>query len=270
MLPLYRVLAGAALLLALARGVDSTAQIDTTGALVTIGRAEVNQACDTLTIDGTASPEVPFVRVQMSLHDNPLVLLIDAIVPVSGGRFMAEAIEFTDLDTASLLVMLTGWDGSRYITPLTGYGVRSLYCSDDANPTYQTRVPGLRFMRTTRQQWTNSAVLVEDECIISGTVPEGEIFPDTLMEGQPPETTFTITLHQAENGLLYRLDWRRNRIPMFDDGGQWYGIRQHPRTETTDTFNLYFTSMTTYAGTVLLQHPSGCAWIFDWYGERAG
>jgi hypothetical protein len=206
----------------------------------------------------------------MSLHDNPLVLLIDAIVPVSSGSFMAEAIEFTDLDTASLLVMLTGWDGSRYITPLTSYGVRSLYCSDDANPTYQTRAPGLRFMRTTRQQWTNSAVLVEDECLTSGTVPEGENFPDTLMEGQHPESTFTITLHQAENGLLYRLDWRRNRIPMFDDGGLWYGIRQNTRTETTDTFSLYFTSMTTYAGTVLLQHPSGCAWIFDWYGERAG
>jgi hypothetical protein len=249
---------------------------------VSIGGASLNDDCTTLSVDGTVSGDIPYVRVQLALYSSPMVLLVDAILPAAGGAFAQEDMElYTALEYTSLLVMVTGWDGSDYITALQSDGIRSVYCTLDVNAGYQSRVPGLRYMRSSRQIWTTYATFsaesssLDSESCVEFLQSEETSFPSTLMQGQDEESSFPLTLTIAENGFLLRFDWQRRRFYVVDDGGVFYGQYvergdddESDEDDTYYAFDVWFTSLTTYTGYILIQHPSGCHWAFDWHGER--
>jgi hypothetical protein len=243
-----------------------SAQIQDT-ALVIIGDAELNLDCDTLIVNGTAAAGIPFVRVQMVLYENPLVLLVDEIVPVEGGAYARTDIQFRRLRNAALMLTVTGWDGARYVSHMGPDGMRPLGCYDESG-IYQLRVPGVRVMRTSRQQWTATATEMVDTC--TGVLEASDTsFPGTALEGLEIPASFPVTLSLAENGLIFRLDWNRRRFKVSDDGGTWIAFYEDNRNQFYYMFDLTFTSQTTFTGSFsIFPYGDECFWGFDWQGVR--
>jgi hypothetical protein len=164
--------------------------------------------------------------------------------------------------------MVTGWAGNNYVTALTPDGIHPLWCSDENYPEDQFRVPGLHFMSSTRQQWNNtSRLLTDSNC---DAVPENEdvSFPSTLLEGEAEITAFPVTLKIAENGFLLHLDWESRRFNAVEDGGVWSLVYEDARTDVHYESYLYFTTLISYTGGMIIEHPNGCYWSFDWHGSR--
>lgn len=246
---------------------------------VRIGAADLVDDCGVLTLDGIVTGSIASVRVQLASTENPLVLLVDEVLPVTGAAFASDSLAlYQPIETgnASLLLMVTGWNGSAYSTPLQAGGLRSLYCSHGAP--YIANPPGIRFMRSTRETWQNTARYlaenggIDSEACQTFLAQVDTTFPDTLMEGLDEVSTFPVTLRLAENGYLYQLDWQGRRIPVIDDGGVFSGEFSTPWGEDSDlyyVFDLVFTSLTTYTGFLSIEHPEGCWWIFEWTGVKS-
>lgn len=248
---------------------------------VRIGAADLDDACGVLTLDGTVTGSIPSVRVQLGAVDNPLVLLVDEVLPVVDGAFASDSLAlYQPIETgnASLLLMVTGWNGGAYSTPLQAGGLRSLYCSRGADAPYIANPPGIRFMRSTRETWQSTARYLaenggsDSEACQTFLAQADTTFPDTLMEGRDEVSTFPVILRQAENGYLYQVDWQGRRIPVIDDGGLFSGEFSTPWGEDSDlyyVFDLTFTSLTTYTGFLSIEHPEGCWWVFEWTGVKS-